>query len=178
MQQTLLKVARQSIDYGLKNDHPQCINAMDFDEPLRVDMASFVTLKIDSQLRGCIGTTRPISPLVTGINNNAWSAAYRDPRFTPLSENEFEEVHISISILTPTITLEFRSEQELLDKLRPGEDGLIIEKQGQRATFLPSVWESLPDKSTFLNHLKNKAGMKLSEVPERAWVYQSIQFEE
>lgn len=178
IQQTLLKVARQSINYGLENDHPQLINAMDFEEPLRVEMATFVTLKTDGQLRGCIGTTRPISPLVTSINHNAWSAAYHDPRFAPLTEKEFEAVHISISVLTPSSALVFNTEQELLQKLRPGTDGLIIEKQGQRATFLPSVWELIPDKMTFLAHLKNKAGMKLTEIPDQAWTYQSIQIQE
>ena len=145
---------------------------------LREEMATFVTLKIDGQLRGCIGNTHAISPLVTSINNNAWSAAYHDPRFNPLTDREFGAVKISISVLSPSTAISFRTEQELLQILCPGTDGLIIEKQGQRATFLPAVWETLPEKTQFLAHLKNKAGMKLSDIPERAWTYRCIHFQE
>lgn len=174
----MLDIARRSIEYGLRNDQPPRIISTDFEETLRMEMATFVTLKLNEQLRGCIGTTRPIAPLVNSINDNAYSAAFHDPRFTPLTRKEFWSVHISISVLTPSKVLEFDTEQELLQKLRPGTDGLIIEKQGRRATFLPAVWESIPDKTAFLSHLKNKAGLELSELPDRAWTYQSIQIHE
>ena len=176
--QQLLTVARNSIQYGLEKNDRLKIAVDDFPEPLREMLATFVTLKIDGQLRGCIGTTQAISPLVVSVCDNAYSSAFHDPRFKPLSREEFGKIHIDISILTPSKSISFNSEKELLAQLRPDIDGLTIEKARQRATFLPSVWESLPKPEDFLQQLKMKARIPLDQCPDRAWVYQSLSLEE
>lgn len=177
-QQQLLEIARNSIRHGLEHGKALKINSKDYSGTLQQQQASFVTLKLNNQLRGCIGSTSPVSDLVTGISENAWSAAFRDPRFEPLRADEFDKIHISLSLLTPNTPLKFHNEAELLSKLRQDIDGLIIEKDGKRATFLPSVWESLNNKRSFLQHLKQKAGIGLDQCPDRAWVYQAIYLEE
>lgn len=176
--QILLSVARNSIRHGLEKQVAPKITEEDYSEHLREILATFVTLKIDNRLRGCIGTTHAVYPLVVSVNQNAWSSAFRDPRFKPLEKNEFDQIHVDISILTPSKQILFTSEEELLDKLEAGTDGLIIEKNHQRATFLPSVWESLPDRKDFLQQLKLKARIPPNQCPDRAWVYHSIIIEE
>lgn len=176
--QKLLQIARQSISHGLEKNCAPNIIADNYHERLREILATFVTLKIDDQLRGCIGTTQAISPLILSVNDNAYSSAFRDPRFNPLTQDEFEKIHISISVLTPSTPVAFNCEYDLFAQLRPGIDGLIIEKNNRRATFLPSVWESLSRPEEFLLHLKLKAGINSDEPPEKAWIYQSISIEE
>lgn len=176
--QQLLQIARISIQHGLEKNSGLKLSVENYPETLRETRATFVTLKIDTQLRGCIGTTQAISPLVISVSDNAWSSAFRDPRFKPLTHEEFELIHISISILTPSTPITFGTEKELLEQLRPDIDGLIIEKGSQRATFLPSVWEALQKPEDFLLQLKLKAGMRPDHNPERAWRYQSISIEE
>ena len=176
--QQLLSIARNSIQHGLEKSAAPKIIPGNFPEQLREVLATFVTLKIKGQLRGCIGTTQAISPLVLSVNNNAWSSAFRDPRFNPLTKDEFEKIHISISILTPSTPIAFSCEYDLFGQLRPGIDGLIIEKDNHKATFLPSVWEQLPNPEEFLNHLKIKANIHPDQCPDRAWIYQSISIEE
>jgi AmmeMemoRadiSam system protein A len=93
------------------------------------------------------------------VAQNAYAAAFSDPRFPPLREGEFEELDIHISILSPAEAMHFTSEADLLQQLRPGEDGLVMEEGFRRGTFLPSVWEQLPTPELFLRHLKQKAGL-------------------
>ena len=145
---------------------------------LQEKRASFVTIKIAGQLRGCIGQTTPLYPLITSVSENAYSSAFCDPRFTPLTAEEFTTIHLSISILTPACPLHFSSDLELIEQLESGVDGLIIEKGNQRATFLPAVWESLPDAEIFLQQLKFKAGINIDTTPDKAWYYQSFTIEE
>lgn len=121
--------------------------------------AAFVTLKKAGQLRGCIGSLSAHRPLAEDVSENAYAAAFRDPRFPPLRSEELDGLEISISVLTPPQRLSFASEQELLAQLRPGVDGLILTEGGRRGTFLPSVWESYPEPAVFLRHLKMKAGL-------------------
>ena len=156
---SLIQLAHSAIIYGLKNGQPLLINPDNFEQDLKEMRACFVTLHLDGQLRGCIGSLEAHQPLIDDINHNAFSAAFRDPRFLPLSESEFNNISISLSILTPPSKIEFSSEADLLKQIRPGIDGLIIEDMERRGTFLPSVWEQLPDKSDFLLHLKMKAGL-------------------
>jgi AmmeMemoRadiSam system protein A len=111
------------------------------------------------ELRGCIGSLEAYRPLVEDVAHNAYAAAFSDPRFTPLSETELIDVEFHISVLTPAAPMHFESEADLLSQLRPGIDGLVLEDAGHRGTFLPSVWESLPDAAQFLQHLKMKAGL-------------------
>jgi len=157
--ETLLQVAADSIRHGLDTGKALKVNVTDYPSALQQPAASFVTLTIQHQLRGCIGRLQATRPLVEDVAQNAYSAAFEDSRFSPLSAAEFEQLEYHISILNPAETIEFASEADLLQQLRPGVDGLILEDGGRRATFLPSVWDSLPQAADFLRHLKMKAGL-------------------
>jgi len=159
---TLLDVARRSIQHGLNNQSPLPVDPEDYPATLRPVRATFITLEIEGRLRGCIGTLEARSPLVKDVADHAYAAAFEDPRFLPLSPEEFPRLDIHISVLSPPEPLHFQSEDELLAQLRPGVDGLILRLgQQRRATFLPSVWESLSDPYIFLAQLKQKAGLPL-----------------
>jgi len=118
--------------------------------------ASFVTLNLNEDLRGCIGSIYPTKPLVLDIIDNAKNAAFEDPRFEPITEREFEHISISVSILSSIEKINFKDERDLLSKIYP--HGVIISDRNQRAVYLPVVWEQLPDREVFLNSLKEKAG--------------------
>lgn len=163
-QETLLEIARESILHGLSTSRPLPVRASDFPDQLMEKRASFVTLSKNGQLRGCIGTLEAVRPVVEDIAENSFSAAFRDPRFAPLADDELGDVNIHISILTTPQPIEFTSENDLLNKIRPNIDGLILVEDHHRGTFLPAVWESLPDPKDFLNHLKLKAGL-----PKNYW---------
>ena len=124
----------------------------------------FVTLHKRKALRGCIGTIEPITPLLDCVRKNAFNAAFRDPRFPEVKEKELPEIDIEISVLTVPQTLTFKDGEDLKNKLEPGVHGVIISRGIQRATFLPQVWEQLPDKEMFLDHLSQKGGM-----PKKSW---------
>jgi AmmeMemoRadiSam system protein A len=121
--------------------------------------SSFVTLKISNVLRGCIGTLEAVRPLVEDVSENAFAAAFRDPRFSPVTEAELHTLQIDISVLSSPQPMRFDSEADLIAQLRPGFDGLILEEGRRRGTFLPTVWESLPEPKEFLRQLKLKAGL-------------------
>ncbi len=157
--QTLLTVARRSIEHGLRQGSPLPTPLDHYPDTLRRKRATFVTLKQGERLRGCIGTLEAIRPLVQDVAHNAYAAAFSDPRFPPLSREELDGVRIEISVLSPPQPIHFDSEADLIRQLRPGIDGLILEERGHRGTFLPSVWESLPHPQQFLQHLKLKAGL-------------------
>jgi len=159
LQQTLVSVAKQSILHGLQHDQPMPIQLANYPSELQQQRASFVTLNIDGQLRGCIGTLEAHRPLVLDVTHNAFAAAFTDPRFLPLSQPEYEQLEIHISILNPAEEMSFTSEQDLIKQLRPGIDGLIMQEGQQRGTFLPSVWQQLPQPEQFIQHLKLKAGL-------------------
>lgn len=156
---TLLKVAQRSIYHGLEKATLLPVDAADYPQQLQQVRASFVTLNRFGKLRGCIGHLKAVQPLVSDVSENAYSAAFRDPRFSPLESCELEGLELHISVLTPATQIDFSSQQELLEKIRPGVDGLILKLGRQQGTFLPSVWESLPDSRSFLQHLKLKAGL-------------------
>lgn len=158
-QQQLLALARDSIGWGLRHGQPLPIEPGNYDEKLRQPGAAFVTLQRNGQLRGCIGSLEAYRPLVQDVSENAFAAAFRDPRFNPLQARELEGLSLSISVLTPAQPMQFESEQDLLRQIRPGIDGLILQQGVHRGTFLPSVWEQLPDPQQFLRHLKQKAGL-------------------
>ena len=166
---TLIALARKSIKHGLdnygkeNNMHPEYpINVQKYSEQLQANRGNFVTLKIKNDLRGCIGSLEATQPLIIDVCHNAKSAAFEDPRFSPLRDNEFKQLDIHISILSEAQPMVFTTEQDLLAQLQPGIDGLILEDQGHRSTFLPSVWESLPEAKQFLNHLKQKANLPVT----------------
>jgi AmmeMemoRadiSam system protein A len=121
--------------------------------------AAFVTLEKHGRLRGCIGTLVAHRPLLQDIAANALSAAFRDPRFPPLVEAELPDLSMALSILSAPTGMPCDSETSLINALRPGEDGLIIEYGSHRATYLPSVWEQLSDPAHFVRELKRKAGL-------------------
>lgn len=156
--QTLLELARTSIQQGLHGDVLR-IQVADYAFELQTHRASFVTLHLDRELRGCIGSLEARRPLVLDVAENAQAAAFHDPRFAALTRSEFERIEIHLSILSAPEPLQFASEAELLAQLRPGIDGLILEERVCRSTFLPAVWESLPQPREFLRQLKRKAGL-------------------
>lgn len=155
----LLMIARRSIMYGLQNDEPGLVNVNKVPVALLKPAASFVTLKSGDKLRGCVGSIKPVRPLAQDIATNAFMAAFRDRRFPPLTDEELESTHIEISLLSALEPLEHDSEEDLLVKIRPGVDGLVIQENDKRGLFLPCVWESLPDKDMFFKQLKIKAGL-------------------
>ncbi len=155
----LIRLAVASINYGLEHGRPPAVNLDSFPPPLRENRACFVTLKRGRQLRGCIGSLEAHQPLARDVVENAWKAAFRDPRFPPLQAEERDGVSLSISVLSPPAPMRFTDEADLLTQLRPGIDGLIIRDAGRRSVFLPQVWEDLPDKREFLTRLKLKAGL-------------------
>lgn len=155
----LKKIARDSIHYGLKHGTPLPIDTDSLSNSITDQGASFVTLYLHGSLRGCIGSLEAHRPLAEDVAHNAFSAAFQDYRFTPVEESEFAALEIHLSILSKAVPIPCHSEQELLAQLNSGVDGLIIEDNGHRATFLPSVWESLPQPATFVEHLKVKAGL-------------------
>jgi len=126
---------------------------------LRVTSASFVTLKNCGELRGCIGTLEALRPLGDDVRINAHAAAFRDPRFAPLRRDEFDAIRIEVSVLSPSKPILFRDEADALAQLRPGNDGVIFSSNGRRSTFLPQMWEQLPEPHQFLGQLKLKAGV-------------------
>ena len=158
---TLLDVARASIQHGLHHRQALAVNPDDYPETLRPLRATFVTLEIGGQLRGCIGALVAYQPLVQDVAAHAYAAAFEDPRFPELRPDEFPKLEIFISVLAPPEPMRFSSEEDLLKQVRPGVDGLIIQFRHYRATFLPAVWESLPDPYLFLAQLKHKAGLPL-----------------
>ncbi|MFQ5487610.1 MAG: AmmeMemoRadiSam system protein A [Gammaproteobacteria bacterium] len=158
--ETLLDIARRSIVHGLEWHSPLAVDPADYDARLRAPGASFVTLYLGNELRGCIGSLEARRPLVSDVASNACAAAFQDPRFLPLTAGELPALHIHISVLSEATPLHFSSEEDLLRQLRPGVDGLILEEaEIHRGTFLPSVWSSLPDPRRFLQQLKLKAGL-------------------
>jgi AmmeMemoRadiSam system protein B/AmmeMemoRadiSam system protein A len=155
----LLGIAARSIAHGLAHDRPVPVALDAVAEELRARGAAFVTLKRNGNLRGCIGSPEAHRPLATDVAENAYRAAFKDPRFPRLGPHEQDGLDLSVSVLTAPEPMHFRDQKDLLAQLRPGEDGLIIADGPARALFLPSVWEQLPQVETFLAHLKRKAGL-------------------
>ncbi len=179
----LLKLARKTIADRLN------IKTSDSNEPgselsddiFNARRGTFVTLKINNQLRGCIGNLSADKTIIEGVKDNALNAAFHDPRFPPLSKDEIRNVDIEISLLTEATIIEYQDEADLLKKLRQNIDGVIIRKGPYSATFLPQVWEQLPDKKSFLEHLCQKAGLPSDEWRRpglEVMVYQVQYFEE
>jgi AmmeMemoRadiSam system protein A len=126
---------------------------------LRKPGAAFVTLDIRGRLRGCVGSLSASAPLVQDVARNAFAAAFQDYRFSPLTGEELPQLGLHISLLTPPLPFEVNTRDELIRTLRPGVDGLLLEDPPFRSTFLPQVWESLPDPEDFLSELFLKAGL-------------------
>jgi len=155
----LLATALDSIRHGLEHGTPPQLDSGDYSTRLRAQRASFVTLNHGEALRGCIGTLEARTSLIESVTENAWAAAFRDPRFAPLSESEVNYLSLQVSILSPLQPVTVTSEQELLTMMVPGEAGWVMQEEGNRGTFLPVVWSALGEPAEFLRHLKSKAGL-------------------
>jgi AmmeMemoRadiSam system protein A len=153
--QTLLAIARDTIAEQLG------VPAPSFDTPawLNEPGATFVTLTHAGALRGCIGSLVAERALRADVESNAFAAAFSDPRFPPLSAREYREIEVEVSLLSPMQPFAVESETQALTLLRPGVDGVLLEYGRRRGTFLPQVWEQLPEPRAFLTHLKQKAGL-------------------
>ena len=162
----LVRLARKTIAVRLEisGNTGKDLSDTEFADPaFQEQRGTFVTLKIKNQLRGCMGCLTPSETIREGIQRNAINAAFNDPRFPALTEQELEQAVIEVSILTSPRELEYSDGNELLKKLRPDIDGVIINKGMARATFLPQVWEQLPGIEDFLAHLCRKAGLSPDE---------------
>lgn len=179
----LLKLARQSILSRLReeNEALAALKTSASKPVLEEKRGIFVSLHKKGNLRGCIGNIDPCKTIWEGVMENAVHAAFNDSRFSRLSPEEVTDTSIEVSILTPPQKLEYRDAEDLLTKLRPGIDGVIIKKNDCSATFLPQVWDQLNDPETFLSHLCMKAGLSSREWESgnlNVSVYQVQLFEE
>ena len=174
----LLEIARRSIDEGLHGRGPLSPDERKFPPQLRVPRATFTTLRIKGALRGCVGTTEAVRSLVASVADSAYAAAFRDSRFPRLAGTEMQGLDIHISVLSPLEPLDCASEEELVAALRPGIDGLTIREAGRGASYLPAVWESLPEARRFVRELKLKAGMGEDHWSDslRVWRFSAEEF--
>jgi AmmeMemoRadiSam system protein A len=155
----LLDIARRSIVNGLDSGAALQLDVTGLDANLRIESAVFVTLTLAGNLRGCIGSLQPSAPLAQAVADSAFKAAFRDPRFAPVQADEIEKLHIEVSVLSSMELILVDTRQALLDDLQPGVDGLLLEDQGHRATFLPQVWEKMSSADEFVGQLMLKAGL-------------------
>jgi len=157
----LRDVARASIEEGLRSGVALVLEPSDYAPILRAQRATFVTLRTKSsgELRGCVGGLEAKLSLISAVAQSAFNAAFRDPRFPPLRSDEFSDLDIHLSVLSPLKAMEVSSERELCQRLRPGVDGLVLADGSHSATFLPDVWESLSEPQRFVRELKRKAGL-------------------
>lgn len=160
----LLRVAREALTSRTRRGRDPAVNEASFSPRLRTHGAAFVTLTRTGQLRGCIGSLQAHRPLVRDVADNAVKAGHGDPRFPPVAPEELDAITLKVAVLGPPAALRFTDEDDLLGQLRPGEDGLILTDRGRRGTFLPMVWDSLPEPADFWRQLKRKAGL-----PEDHW---------
>lgn len=153
----LVRTARRALEAKIMHGEELC--AEPIEPALEIECGTFVTLKINGQLRGCIGNLEAAGTIYEGVKRNAICAALHDYRFSPVSPDELKKIHIDISILSQPQIMEYEDSDDLLRKLRPGVDGVIIQMGRASATFLPQVWEQLPQPEQFLGHLCTKAGL-------------------
>ena len=176
----LLALARQSIDSALALGNRAAIPAIPHCEDLMARRSSFVTLRVGEELRGCCGSIDASRPLVEDVWRNAFASAFSDPRFPPLTLDEWPRVGIHLSVLSELQPLTVVDEPALLSVLQPKVDGLMLELDGTRAIFLPDVWEQISDPQRFLRQLKLKAGWTAEfwSPQMRAWRYTTESFGE
>lgn len=172
----LLNIARKAIEANFTEVDLDEENLLKEYKELNDVKASFVTINLDGKLRGCIGSLIAHRTLLSDLIHNAKAAAFADPRFSPLSKEEFDKISIEISLLTKPEVLEYSDFEDLKQKLIPYKHGVILELDGKRATFLPQVWEQLPSFNDFMVHLCQKAGLQadnLSGFP-KIQIYEAI----
>ncbi|NLD92789.1 MAG: AmmeMemoRadiSam system protein B [Fibrobacter sp.] len=172
----LLDIARKSLVACVKKKE---MVHVDVPDALKENRGCFVTLTINNSLRGCIGYIEPIMPLYKAVIENARNAALSDPRFDPVTASELDKICVEVSVLTVPVPLAYNDPDDLLEKLRPNIDGVILSYHGTQSTFLPQVWEQLPDKIQFLQHLSMKAGLAADSWKKASYkVYQAEHFKE
>ncbi len=179
--QTLLRIAREAIEHAARRGKPPLSDPSSLPPVLLEKGASFVTLTIDGRLRGCIGALESYQPLAEDVREHAVSAALEDPRFPPVSEAELSRIRIEISRLTAPKELEYSTSDDLLRKLRPHIDGVILKHGQRRATFLPQAWEKIPDPVEFLEQLCYKMGERGNlwrNARLQVYTYQVEEFQE
>jgi len=155
----LLRLARGSIEHGLVHREPLPVDCGELPPALTDPAATFTTLRVSGQLRGCCGNLVAADPLALDVARSAFRAAFRDPRFDPVGRHELGVIRLEVSVLSPLEPMPVSDEADLLQQLTPGIDGLVIVADGRRATFLPKVWETLPEPQQFLAALKAKCGV-------------------
>jgi uncharacterized protein len=156
--QTLLHIARQSLELAVRGEKLLPLDEATLTPCLRESGASFVTLTVRGDLRGCIGALEPYQPLAMDVREHAVAAALEDPRFPPVQPKELKQIEVEVSRLTVPHQLEYKDADDLLIKLNPNVDGIILRDGWHRATFLPQVWEKIPAKAEFLAELCYKMG--------------------
>ena len=156
----LLRLARGSIEHGLAHGEPLPVHFDGLPDVMADPAATFTTLRLDGKLRGCVGNLESVRPLANDVAHTAFQAAFRDPRFDPVVQHELPAIVVEVSVLSPMELLPVDDEADLLEKLEPGKDGLVIGLGERRATFLPKVWDQLPGPAEFLAGLRMKCGLE------------------
>jgi len=180
-QQTLLRLAREAIERGVKGEKLFPLDETTLTPHLREQGSSFITLTVRGELRGCIGALEPYQSLAEDVREHAVAAALKDPRFPAVRKEELNGIRIEVSRLTRPVPLEYEDTNDLLSKLRPLVDGVILRDEYRRATFLPQVWEKISDPAEFLSNLCYKMGMKENLWRNRhleVYTYQVEEFQE
>ena len=178
---TLLRLAREAMEHSVRGKKLPPLDRNSLTPHLREQGVSFVTLTIDSELRGCIGALEAYQPLVDDVREHAVAAALDDPRFRPVDETELDKIKLEVSRLTAPQLLEYSSNTDLLAKLRPHIDGVILKSDFRRATFLPQVWDKISNPEDFLDHLCAKMGAKSNlwrNTKLQVYIYQVEEFHE
>ena len=175
----LLGIAARSIRHGLEHGKACDVDLGSLPPAFGERRASFVTLESDGRLRGCIGSLEATRSLAADVAHNAHGAAFADPRFPPVREEEIEGLRIKVSVLSPAGPMQAESQADLVSRLRPGVDGLILQDGDKRATYLPSVWKGLGESERFVRELARKAGWDAGHWSEtvRAWRYTTEEFD-
>jgi AmmeMemoRadiSam system protein A len=174
----LFGLADLGVRAGLAGDAAPKVHPETLPAALREPRGVFVTLEVDGQLNGCIGSVVPGDPLGAAVAELAWRAAFADPRLPPLTLDDYPLLEIKLSLIGPLEPVAAGSEEELAANLRPGVDGVLIRWGAANATFLPGVWDKLPDSVTFLRHLEAKAGLRPGQWPRgvEAWRYETAEY--
>ena len=159
LREQLTRLAFQSISHGLEHQCALPVAVDDWPMEMHESRASFVTLYKHDELRGCVGGLVATLPLVQDVSEHAYATAFKDPRFDPVTRVELDALHIHLSVLSSPEPVICGSESELLEMITPGLDGLVLKEGHRQGTFLPAVWEKLPDPRQFLVQLKQKAGL-------------------
>lgn len=180
-QDILLKIAREALETSVQAKRLPTIDLSALPKALQQDGASFVTLSISGTLRGCIGALEAYQPLARDVQEHAVAAALQDYRFPNVRPAELKNIEIEVSVLSPRTPLDYNGPDDLINKLRPGVDGVVLQDGPRKATFLPQVWDQLPNPEQFLSQLSLKMGAPADiwrKKPLKVYTYQVQEFQE